>query len=299
MRDYNYHATISVKTKILNQCRKIFMHGFAEKLLLKKMIASKGNSIWHKAVPPEYLYPTDSWRPYERNGIRLNLNISNVVDHVKYFGFTDIGFENFVKKIQPHFTVLDIGGNIGLTCLEFAKKVAYGQVISFEPSPANFKRLQENVSLNGFKNITLVNAGIGDAAGKFSLYNVVDSNPGMKRILNALHAENFESEQIVIDTLQNQLTDLNIKEVHAVKIDVEGFEFKVLQSAAYLLKKYRPILFIELDDANLKDQNSSAVELIQYLKALDYKIYEAQSLGNNLLDAGVDYSNCHFDIICE
>lgn len=297
MRDYTYHTNISVKTKFLNQFRKIFMHGFAEKFLLKKIISSKSNSLWLKVIPPEYLYPVNSWRLYERNGIKLKLDISNVVDHLKYFAVCDTGFEHFIKKIQPDYTILDIGGNIGLTCLEFAKKAFNGQVICFEPSASNFKRLKENVALNDFKNITLVNAGIGDIAGQFSLYNVVDSNPGMKRILNSGDVENFESELISIDTLQNQMNRLNIKEVHAIKIDVEGFEFKVLQSAAFMLVKNKPILFIELDDSNLKDQNSSASQLVNYLKDFNYKVYNAQ-VPNIPLDNNLNYTNCHFDIIC-
>lgn len=297
MRDYTYHTNISVKTKILNQFRNFFMDGLAEKMLLKKIIASKGNSLWLKLVPPEYLYPANSWRSYERNEIKLRLDISNVVDHLKYFAVSDIGFENFIKKLQPDFTILDIGANIGLTCLEFAKKASKGKVICFEPSALNFKRLQENIALNKFNNITTVNAGIGDIAGEFSLYNVVDSNPGMKRILNAGDVENFESELISIDTLQNQMDKLNIKEVHAIKIDVEGFELKVLQSAAFILEKTKPILFIELDDSNLKGQNSSALQLVNYLKEFNYKIYNAQA-PNTPLDINVNYTNCHFDIIC-
>lgn len=297
MRNYAYHSNLSFKTKFFNQFRKIFISRDAENFLLKKILTPNNNSLWLKAIPPEYLYPTNSWRFYERNGVKLKLDISNVVDHLKYFAFSDPGFENFIKKLQPHFTILDIGGNIGLTCLEFAKKAPHGRVISFEPSVSNFKRLQENIALNSFDNISLVNVGIGDAAGQFNLYNVVSSNPGMKRILNLESNENFESESIIIDTLENQLGKLNINEVHAIKIDVEGFEFKVLQSAAFILAKYKPILYIELDDSNLKDQNSSAGQLVNYLNNLKYKVYKADN-PNTPVSIHLDYINCHFDIIC-
>lgn len=298
MNSYAYHSNNSIKTKLLNRFRRMFMNGFAERFLLKKISTSTDNSLWLKVIPPEYLYPKHSWRFYERNGIKLKLDISNVVDHLKYFAFKDKGFENFVQLLQQQFTVLDIGANIGLTALEFAAKVSDGRVICFEPSPENFDRIKENIALNSFNNITAVNVGIGDNAGQFNLYNVVDSNPGMKRILNVDVAENFTSESILIDTLESQLNKLNIQRVHAIKIDVEGFELKVLHSAKFVLQQYKPLLFIELDDRNLKGQNSSAIELVHYLSGMGYTIYNAEQLNQSIGDS-FDYFNCHFDIICK
>lgn len=298
MKNYAYYSKISLKTKILNEIRKFFIAGKLEKFLVKRILRSKDPSPWLKVIPPEYLYPQDSWRTYERDGIKLRLNISNVVDHLKYFSFKDEGFENFRKKIQDSFTILDIGGNIGVTCIEFAKVTPKGKVIVFEPSLSNFKRLRENIGLNKFENIISVNMGIGDNPGQFNLYNVVNSNPGMKRILEIEDVSDFESESIIIDTLDNQLNQLNIQEVNAIKIDVEGFEFKVLQSATFILKKHHPILFIELDDSNLKGQKSSAIELVSFLKELNYVIFNALEI-NTPLSSDFNFSNCHFDIICE
>jgi len=151
--------------------------------------------------------------------------------------------------------------------------------------------------LNDFKNIITSNTGIGSVAGQFKLFNLVDSNPGMKRILTDEQSENLESEAIVVDILESQLEKLNITAVHAIKIDVEGFEMEVLKSATVILKKYKPLLFIELDDNNLKDQQSSAMLLIKYLIELNYKIYNALDTARHL-EPNKEYSNCHFDIIC-
>jgi FkbM family methyltransferase len=298
VKNYSYHQHTSLKTKFLNLFRKFFIDGYPEKFLLKRIEAAEAKGFWLKVIPPDYLYPTSSWRYCERNGIQLKLNISNVVDHLKYFLFKDVGFENFLQGVQPHFTVLDIGANIGMTALEFAKKVQNGKVVCFEPSPSNFAQLSENISINSFKNIIASNTGIGTVAGQFKLFNVVDNNPGMKRILTDAESQDFESETIVVDTLESQLEKLNTAEVHAIKIDVEGFEMEVLKSATAILRKYKPILFIELDDNNLKDQKSSALLLIKYLIGLDYKIYNAMDNSQQMC-INNDYSNCHFDIICQ
>ncbi len=297
MKNYSYHHRTSLKTKFLNSIRKGFIDGYPEKFLLRRIASSARNKFWIKVIPPEYLYPAGSWRNCERDGIHLKLNISNVVDHLKYFLFKDVGFENFLKLIQPNFTILDIGANIGMTALEFAKKVPMGSVVCFEPSPSNFSRLIENIALNDFKNMITSNTGIGSVAGQFKLFDLVDSNPGMKRILTDEQSENLASEAIVVDILESQLEKLNIAAVHAIKIDVEGFEMEVLKSATVILKKYKPLLFIELDDNNLKEQQSSAVLLIKYLIELDYKIYNALDTARQV-DLNNEYLNCHLDIIC-
>ncbi len=56
--------------------------------------------------------------------------------------------------------------------------------------------------------------------------------------------------------------------------NVEGFETQVLKGSYNTLLNFKPALFIELDNSNLKKQNSSAVELCNYLTQIGYNIYE-------------------------
>ena len=51
-----------------------------------------------------------------------------------------------------------------------------------------------------------------------------------------------------------------------IKIDVEGFEMKVLRGGGKTLKTFKPSLFIELDDNNLKDVGSCAKDLVKFLR---------------------------------
>ena len=45
-----------------------------------------------------------------------------------------------------------------------------GRVFAFEPDPDNFKLLKENIDLNGFKNVILVNKAVLDKSGRGNLY---------------------------------------------------------------------------------------------------------------------------------
>ena len=44
--------------------------------------------------------------------------------------------------------------------------------------------------------------------------------------------------------MESQLKKINIHQVDAIKIDVEGFELEVLKSAITILKNFKPVLFI-------------------------------------------------------
>lgn len=58
-----------------------------------------------------------------------------------------------------------------------------------------------------------------------------------------------------------------------------------------------PMLFIELDNNNLKEQSSSASELVHILNKLGYTIRHA--ISDRAIKEGDDFSNCHFDILCD
>jgi hypothetical protein len=120
------------------------------------------------------------------------------------------------------------------------------------------------------------------------------SNRGGNRING--HAKN--SYDVQINKLDNVIPHLNISRLDLIKVDVEGYELKVLQGAEETLKTFKPILFVELDDNNLKDQGDSAELLIRFLKACGYnKLTDAES--SEVVSPDDDFRNCHFDIIVQ
>ena len=62
------------------------------------------------------------------------------------------------------------------------------------------------------------------------------------------------------------------------------------------IMKHRPLLFIELDDNNLREQGNNAKELIQSLIPLHYTIVNAET--GSGVDVNTNYTDCHFDILC-
>ena len=56
-----------------------------------------------------------------------------------------------------------------------------------------------------------------------------------------------------------------------IKIDVEGYEFEVLQGLRETIKKSRPIIFLELHLAHFKNSGPDRERVLDFLKNLDYK----------------------------
>ena len=81
-----------------------------------------------------------------------------------------------------------------------------------------------------------------------------------------------------------------------IKIDVEGYEARVLRGAAATIARCRPGLFIEVDDANLRAQDDSAAGLLKWVEAAGYDILDAAT-GRRVV-SGPPLEGCHFDALC-
>ncbi|MCB0793252.1 MAG: FkbM family methyltransferase [Flavobacteriales bacterium] len=294
MRDYAYSANLSAKTRILNVMRRVFQWPPLERILRDRVQGKDPRSTVGRLVPPEYLYPPGSWRSITMNGLQYRLDLSNATDHGAYFGMADSGDEHFQRLLRPTDVVVDIGANIGIRTLAFARSVPMGRVISFEPHPASFKRLQEHVALNKLTHVQVVNKGIGPMERSERLFEVVSSNSGMNRIVaDPDRMGDLPYIEVRIAPLHTELQALGIGHVDAIKLDVEGFEMEVLRGAKEVLERDAPILFIELDDDNLRENRSSAQELLASLSALGYTVVEAMDQA----PVRKDLDHCHLDII--
>ncbi len=293
-----YHLQISAKTQFFNFFRRLFIVLGIDKILPVLTRNSGMNTFAAKLVPPNYLYSPNSIRSTELDGIKLKLDISDTVGHSSYFAIDEpaqVVLYNFVK---PGMMVIDIGANIGATTLSLAKKVgSEGKVYSFEPSPFNYRRAFQNISLNDFANIKLINQGLGNEKTTAFLYNVNPNNLGMQRLLKE-NEENksYEKTPVTIDTLDNSMKKFEIPSPSFIKIDVEGYEFNVLVGGKETILKHKPALFIELDDNNLREQGNTAKELIELIIHLQYKIMNAAN--GSVVDEHTNFANCHFDILC-
>ena len=269
-----YQLKVSAKTKVLNFFRLLFkINPFSNLLLL--LTQQSDSRILRKLVPPNYLYSKGKYKKVNRNGINYQLDISNVVDHSFYFNLEKPSYDSILPQLKYANVILDIGGNIGTSALYYASINPTAKILSFEPHPDTFEKAVENIELNTFQNIELINLGLGTQQASLKLYEVDEHNPGMNRILT--EEANFPFK--------------------IIKVDVEGYEYAVLSGAKETLKS-NPLLFIEVNDNNLKENKSSAKELVELLITAGYSTFYRADNGESI-SSTTHFNNCHFDLIAK
>jgi FkbM family methyltransferase len=121
---------------------------------------------------------------------------------------------------------VDVGANVGTYAMVLARHVgASGKVIAIEPHPVTHARLAFNRAASGFTQIHLVAAAAGPSDGNLMIETDGD-NLGASHIVSGERPGN--AIKVPSLRLQRILGDAGADHVDALKIDVEGFEDRVL-----------------------------------------------------------------------
>ncbi|THD54832.1 MAG: FkbM family methyltransferase [Bradyrhizobium sp.] len=121
---------------------------------------------------------------------------------------------------------VDVGANVGTYAMVLARHVgASGKVIAIEPHPVTHARLAFNRSASGFTQVQLVAAAAGPSDGELMIATDGD-NLGASHIVSGDRPGN--AIKVPSLRLQRILDDAGADHVDALKIDVEGFEDRVL-----------------------------------------------------------------------
>lgn len=144
-------------------------------------------------------------------------------------------FDCVVKYIKPENRGLfiDVGAHVGLWS-KMALKAGFKQIIAFEPNRNNYKCLQKNITN---KKHLLCNFGLSDKSEHVEFGNPQNDNSGA----NAIKGEG-KTKLYKFDDLM--LNDFIINKI-LIKIDVQGYEDKVVRGMTNFIKQYKPIIIVE------------------------------------------------------
>ena len=90
----------------------------------------------------------------------------------------------------------------------------------------------------------------------------------------------------------------SLEKIDLIKIDVEGYELQVLRGASAIIQKHKPILFVELDDDNLRDQGDSASDLVRFLEQHGY-VSITNAVSGEMVSSAMPFTHCHLDILAQ
>ena len=145
-----------------------------------------------------------------------------------YAGFME--YEDMIfllHALQPNETFVDVGANIGAYTI-LASKVVKSNSIAFEPLPATAERLKDQIQINRINAaVDIRNMGVGDKEGSLFFTN---NNDTVNKVSLAGEVEN--TTMVKVSTLDNELAKDN---QYFFKIDVEGFEYNVIEGASAVL----------------------------------------------------------------
>jgi FkbM family methyltransferase len=137
-----------------------------------------------------------------------------------------------------------------------------GRVLAFEPQRLPFQTLCANVALNSLENVDCLWAAVGSQDG---FINVPDLNPRKEYNFGAVTLLGPQIGRRVPCLTLDQY--VNLPKVDLVKIDVEGMEADVLRGGEQLLKRFKPILYVE------NDRLEKSEALNRLIASFDYRMY--------------------------
>jgi FkbM family methyltransferase len=164
-------------------------------------------------------------------------------------------------RAEPNSTAVDVGANVGYFTVAFARAVGpCGRVIAVEPYPPTVARLRENLELNHFDNVDVLDCAAGSSDGSIEL--ALAGDPSICTTITRPGATTVSVRCVQLD---NVWKDAGRPHVSVLKVDAEGAETAVLEGARTLLAVCRPTLVLE---ANSPDQREA---LERQLESLGYE----------------------------
>ena len=174
------------------------------------------------------------------------------------------------EEIRSGMKIIDIGSNIGYYAILESRLVGKsGKIFSIEPSPTNFELLKENLELQNEKNFELYNLAIGDKNEEIEFLISKKSNWSKIKGKTDIVGEN-EVIKVSSKTLDEFCEQNKIENIDLIRMDVEGYEFNIINGAEKILKKFKPIIMIEIHKMYLGKVKTK--KIFEELKRLDFEL---------------------------
>lgn len=163
----------------------------------------------------------------------------------------------FVRHAGPDWTYLDCGANIGYYSILFSQLSPRGYVYALEPT-ATADMLETNLRHHGCTNVTVHRLAMGKHPGRREekIFRLWGQPP-----------EVMEYDFVTVDSF---VESQRLPRVDCLKIDVDSFDFEVLQGAEQTLASFDPWLVVELNHA-LGQRGQNNVAALDWLLARGYR----------------------------
>jgi len=187
--------------------------------------------------------------------------------------------ETLKRKEYPVF--MDIGANIGLITLNVLASLPHTQVFAFEPGPHQCSLFKKTIIVNGLEQkVFLFEEALGHEVGDayFNIHNTKDASGD--GFFDTGRSGDTIKIKVPVNTLDRWWIGANKPHIDAVKMDAEGAEHWILMGAVGFLNECRPIIFLEINNDNLKIYPYGMEDMVEHLGKCGY---ELRTLGGTLV----------------
>ena len=216
----------------------------------------------------------DSEQKVVRNDLTWFLNPADYTDAgLFWLGLRDSWDISGLKRlVRPGSVILDVGANFGYYSLVLASALERRcRVIAIEPAPANFARLKRHIAVNGMADVVEPHQmAVSDCAGE------VDMTGNPHNSGHTMIATGGEITGIKLTTLDDFCRVNLADRLDLLILDVEGCEERALRGAETILRRFKPVVFVELFPPMMKKQGSSPEAVRDLLTDAGYRLFAAQ-----------------------
>ena len=220
--------------------------------------------------------------------LRLNRRVINFLNDKSYNSNNFYNFSNTIKNIlnDQKIVSLDVGAQGGFNSDKFfpSKYNIFFEDILIEPIKSEAEKLSNEKRI--------INKGLWSKQDKKKLYilgNRLGSSsmyePDKKKFdLHNVKEENYKNydvtktTEIECDSINNLLSELNIKNLDYLKVDTQGAELEILNG----IGNYRPLLIkIETHIFSMYKDVPSWHKLLNHLYELNYVVIDWKGIGEH------------------
>jgi FkbM family methyltransferase len=172
------------------------------------------------------------------------------------------------RHVDPR-TVIDVGANVGQFAVAASKLFTRTRVYAFEPLPECFERLQR-IALR-LEEVQVFPWALGDAHGQGELFVNTHSHSSSLLPLGSAHLQAFPhatvtgKSPIEIRTLDEVVPELDLADPVLLKLDVQGYESKVLRGAESTLRRIDHVV-IETSFRPMYDGEWDFVAILDWMR---------------------------------
>jgi FkbM family methyltransferase len=184
--------------------------------------------------------------------------------HPKYDRFLPL----LAGSIRPDATIIDVGANCGDTLALMVEQNPNASYICVEPDQEFYAYLLANIARIKAAYPSL-NVDVAQCLAAKTVANVSLAGTGGTRHAVVGEAASHSAAGAIPSRTLDEIASGDRQPVRLIKVDVDGFDYDVLNSAEALLPQQKPLLFFECDFRQ-QFQKDGYIATIRWLSQLGY-----------------------------